>query len=249
VKLLLDVGNSRIKWAVLADGALTQMGADFYRAQPMAAMFSRHFARLAPPAAVIIASVADTACNEALAQQIQSHWRLNPRFLHTQPAQAGVTNGYHHPERLGVDRWLAMIAAHARVTAPCLVISAGTAVTVDALDSSGQHLGGLILPGLYLMASSLAVNTAGVPQAPDDLSTAGEFFGRDTGEGVIKGTQTAIVECITRSARELAQRYGKRIECLITGGDGPIVQAALSMDCEYQPHLVLQGIATILELD
>lgn len=247
MKLLLDVGNSRVKWATLNQGKLEATGAEFYQPDRFPAVFDQLRGALAAPAQVVIASVAAPATNDLIEQQIASHWQLTPRFLTAQDHFHDLSNGYPQPARLGVDRWLAMVAARRLTQAPCLVVSVGTAVTIDAINGVGRHLGGLILPGLYLMSNCLTQNTAGISLSRETIDFTEEYFGRDTESGVAKGTLIAVLEAIERSARELAQQCTMRIKCLITGGDGLILLPHLSVECSYNPHLVLQGMAEILE--
>ncbi len=245
--LLLDIGNTRLKWGWATAGKLREHGALAYRADDIESACGQAFASVPPAAAVRIASVAGAAVDAAVTRWLGSAWGLEPRFLHTTAAAGGVSNGYENPAQLGVDRWLALLAARRLTSGPCLVVSAGTAITIDALLADGRHLGGLILPGLNLMAGALGRNTAGVPDTPYKGVLLPGFFGHNTADGVGTGTFIAALECVQRSAKELARHGGEGLKCLLTGGDGRLFTPHLSLPHSYEPHLVLLGMLTTME--
>ncbi|HAF44642.1 MAG TPA: type III pantothenate kinase, partial [Gallionellaceae bacterium] len=154
--LLLDVGNSRCKWALVQDGAWTHQGV---AGNTEWIALQHAFAALPVPDRVVVSNVA----GEAMAQRLRAvcaEWKCPLEFVTASAQCCGVHNGYEQTERLGSDRWAALIAAWQRVRGACLVVNCGTATTVDALSAQGEFLGGLILPGVSLMQHSLATNTA-----------------------------------------------------------------------------------------
>ena len=147
--LQLDMGNSATKWRLdstrgrLVEGSL------------LPALETR-------PAAVWVASVADANREAELASEAKARWGLAPWFARSSAAACGVSNSYAEPERMGVDRWLAMIAAYQRIAGPVCVIDAGSALTIDFVATDGRHRGGYILPGMAMMERSLLGETARV---------------------------------------------------------------------------------------
>jgi type III pantothenate kinase len=184
-----------------------------------------------------IASVTDSVREQQLAARleaagIQSTWLL---------AEAGfgeVTNTYLNPQQLGVDRWLGLIAARQRTRAPVLVVSAGTAMTVDALSAEGVFLGGVIVPGASLMRQSLQQGTARVNDATGDW----QAFPRSTADGVQSGIIAAMCGAIQLQHARLAEVAGTPPHCLLTGGDAGMLLPHLSVSAEVVPALVLEGI-------
>src|SRR5665647_296046 len=159
--LALDVGNTRLKWAQYdapaAGAKLLAQGAVFL--ENIDKLVEGEWKAIPPPTQILGCVVASDAIKRRVAEQMEL-WDAAPRWVVSRRHEAGLTNGYDHPARLGADRWVAMIGAHHRLLArgirkPCVVVMVGTAVTVDALDASGKFLGGIILPGHGIMLLSL----------------------------------------------------------------------------------------------
>lgn len=237
--LLLDIGNSRVKWVWVEDGMWTLQGvAD--RAD--VAMLREAFAALPPPQRILAANVAGVHA----AQQVRAAcaaWPCPVEFITAQAEQCGVRNTYEQPDQLGSDRWAALIAAWHRVYAACLVVNCGTATTVDALSSEGEFLGGLILPGMDMMRCSLAAGTAQL------AVTAGSWheFPRSTADAMFSGAIQATVGAIRLQFEALAVRGAAR--CLLSGGAADSVQAHLNLPLERADNLVLQGLQIIAQQD
>ena len=170
--LAIDIGNTRLKWALYAQPVPGQPpvrhGAVFL--ETIDDLAEAEWADLPEPDQMLGCVVAGEAVRRRVEEQMEM-WDVVPRWVVPRPAEAGVTNGYDHPARLGADRWVALVGARARVVAatpegeappPTLVVMVGTAVTVDAIDSSGRFIGGLILPGFGLMLRALEMGTAGL---------------------------------------------------------------------------------------
>lgn len=247
MKLLLDLGNSRLKWAVWDGGRLGQTGVTPRRQ-------TENFAELEAlprPEQVVVVSVAGPATDHRLAERIAVLWHLNPRFLKAEAEAAGVINGYRQADRLGVDRWLALIGARGEVDGWTVVVDAGTALTLDVLDPAGVHQGGIIVPGIGLMRRALLAGTAGIVPEDEHQDGEGGWLGRSTGEGVARGTLLAVTACCRRFIDTIAP--GQPISCLLTGGDAQQLRPWLEADSRLQvrllPQLVLQGVARRLQFD
>ena len=232
--LLLDIGNSRIKWAQVENGQWQQQGAAGIAEWHM---LRQVFATLAQPHKILVSNVAGVET----AQQLRAacaEWRCPVEFISAKAEQCGVRNAYDQPAQLGSDRWAALIAAWHHEHAACLVVSCGTATTIDALSGAGEFLGGLILPGLNLMRHSLAAGTAQLEAAEGSWRE----FPRNTADAMTSGAIQATVGAILRQ-HELLGVPGAR--CLLSGGAADSVQHHLGMPLLRVDNLVLQGLQII----
>jgi len=247
--LLIDVGNSRIKWGVLDDGAIRRTGhisREKIKEQGLAALTSKLPRRVD---AVFASNVAGPSFGTRLSGVIGMHCNVDVHFARSASKACGVVNSYRQPRRLGVDRWVAMIGAWSEIGDACLVVDAGTAVTIDALDSSGKHLGGQIIPGVGLMAGSLATRTSDIPNIQRRASSQGsgmEMFANTTAGAVGHGALNAVVGAIERAV-DVMSRNGTDAAIVLTGGDASRILKSLDTEASHRPHLVLQGLAKILE--
>ena len=175
----------------------------------------------------------------------RSAYGVPVEFATTTALLAGVTCGYDDPPLLGVDRWLALVAAWDAVRQPVAVVDLGTAATLDFVTGAGQHLGGYIVPGLGLMAAALARDTAGVRVAGD---LAPELLpGRNTAQAVRRGATAMLLDfleacCCPVRARLLASPP----RVFLTGGDAELVAGRLSFAPRVEPDLVLDGLGLAL---
>jgi type III pantothenate kinase len=247
--LLLDVGNSRIKWGVLDAGMIRRSGhiaRQRLAEQGLAALTSR-LPRDVDTA--LVSNVAGASFATRLSGVIGMHCGVDVHFARSERSACGVVNSYRQPRRLGVDRWVAMIGAWTEIGSTCLVVDAGTALTLDALDSNGRHLGGQIIPGTGLMAASLANETSDIPgirrKAPGG-ERGTDVFADTTAGAVAQGALNAVVAAVERATRMLNDSVGKPT-IVLTGGDASRILRSLDGAVVHRPHLVLQGLARILE--
>lgn len=247
--LLMDVGNSRIKWGVLDNGAIRRTGhVSMQRIgeQGLPALTSRLPRGVDT---VFVSNVAGTSFATRLSGVVGMHCDVDVHFARSEREACGVVNSYRQPRRLGVDRWVAMIGARAEFKAPCLVVDAGTAVTLDALDTDGRHLGGQIIPGAQLMAASLSARTSDIPGVQRKAASSGgsmDMFASTTAAAVGQGALNAVAGAIERALRVLREQGGKPA-VVLTGGDASRILKSLDEVAHHRPHLVLQGLARILE--
>jgi type III pantothenate kinase len=244
MNLVLDLGNSRCKWA-LADGGqeaagLTQGGALAY-GEDFAQALDNSFSTLPRPEHVVAVCVAASGHLQILAQWVQSRWALEVQPIITRAAQLGVTNAYKNPTSLGADRWAALIAARARLSGAACVVDCGTALTIDALDQNGVYRGGVILPGLALMRDAL-LRTQGVRDVVGDTGSA---LAQSTADGVATGALFGLAGAIDRILDEQAVLLGTTPQILITGGNAQSLLALLRHGVQHAPDLVLEGVARI----
>ena len=247
--LLLDAGNSRLKWGILEDGEIHRTGhisQEKIRDQGLSALTSKLPRRVD---VVRASNVAGKSFATRLSGVVGLHCNADVHFAHSEKRGWGVTNGYRQPRLFGVDRRVAMIGAWSKVQSACLIVDAGTAVTLDAIDDDGVHLGGQIIPGLETMLGSLSSATSDIPlvkasarQSPGDLN----MFGLNTTAAVREGAQNAIAGAIDRVFRTL-QSNAYEPTIILTGGGAARILVALEATPVHRPNLVLEGLAYMLE--
>ncbi len=247
--LLLDVGNSRLKWGVLNEGDIRRTGhisLEKVQQQGLAALTTKLPRRVD---AVHASNVAGTSFATRLSGVIGMHCNADVHFARSEKRGWGVTNSYRQPRRLGVDRWVAMVGAWAEIRSSCLIVDAGTAVTLDVVDSGGTHLGGQIIPGVETMLDSLATATSDIPRVTTSTkASAGDLkmFGRNTTAAVREGALNAVVGAIDRAFQTLKSK-GYRPTIILTGGGASRILGALATAPLHRPNLVLRGLAHMLE--
>lgn len=249
--LLLDVGNSRLKWGVAVDGDLARTGhiAQQKIRERGVGVLTKRLPRDVD--AVIASNVAGPTFATRLAGLVHAHCDRDLHFAKTSREAFGVTSSYAQPRRMGVDRWVAMIGARAEFRSACVVVDAGTAVTIDAIDRDGKHLGGQILPGIALMATALHNETSDLP-----LATAGKsvaygglaMFTSTTRDAIRSGALNAVSGAVERAVRTLRSK-AYRPKLVLTGGDASRILQSLDGKPVHRPHLVLQGLLHMLSAD
>lgn len=239
--LELDLGNTRGKWRLL-DGAQVRARGSLATAALRAGQLPGEWAQL-KPIRVRAANVAGVAVAEALGERVREQFGLSVEFARVAPQCAGVSCGYRDVSRLGVDRWLAVLAAHGRDRRPSLVVDCGSAVTLDLLGSGGRHLGGYILPGLALMRRALYRDTDAVQVPESQLAGMSLAPGRDTGEAVNRGLPLMVLGAIEHCVEVLAQDGAREPLIWLTGGDGGFFASLCTHPHELVPELVLDGLA------
>lgn len=242
--LLADIGNSCLKWTWLHDGVLQPGERALYREEGLASVLARHWAPLRRPQRLLVANVGGAEAAAVLSEWTRQRWDLVPEFLCAQASAFGVRNAYAEPHRLGSDRWAALIATHHSTPRAACIVDCGTAITIDALAADGQHLGGLIVPGLATMRRALLDNTSGI-ELRGEAMEAVSLLARDTEGAVRGGTLYAAVAVIDRVVADVRAALGKDVARIITGGDAPILLALLGERFVHEPDLVLQGLAVV----
>jgi type III pantothenate kinase len=235
----IDVGNTRVKWRA---GRVRGSCARTDIHSMLAANLPER------PDRIRVASVAGMHFNQELSTALRDAFAVDPEFARTTSRVGQVTCGYESPATMGVDRWLAVLAAWQRTRGAALVVSAGTAVTLDAIDTQGNHLGGYIVPGLQLMQRSLGQGTAEVQVAGDvDVDgAAGLEPGRSTREAVQRGLIRMVVGLVDRGMEEFTNVWGIQPRLFICGGDASILAAHLKSPYVVAADLVLDGLDVAL---
>lgn len=246
--LLIDAGNTRIKWALAAPGAALgawhAQGAHMHADAADFPSALRTALEAGSVERVLVANVAGQSVRDKLAGWLAAPQPgIQPRSIEwfaSVPQRAGVRNAYRNPAQLGCDRFAAAIGAHALCPGKAIVVAnCGTATTIDAITADGTFLGGMILPGLGLMASSLAKNTAQLPQVkPGKLP---EGFADNTDDAILSGCLAAQAGAIER-AFELHQA----VECIISGGAAPYLAPAVPVPHRHVDNIVMIGLHAAL---
>jgi len=239
MKLLVDLGNSRLKWA-LWDGRALQAGTPVDHAAALAPQLLAAWQSIGAVDAVLVASVARNELEEALQQAIAERFGLAAHFVRSSAGAGGLGSAYAKPEKLGVDRFLALLALHAQGAEAVVLASVGTALTLDALAADGRHLGGLIAPSPVLMQKALLGATARVT-----LSDTAQLveIARDTEDAVRSGCWLAAVALVERVHAQVGAGHGVVPSLVLAGGAGDVLAGRLSIPARYEPDLVLRGLA------
>lgn len=253
--LLIDAGNTRIKWGVpLAHGLgrWLQEGA-IERGQAMQLVQAWQPLK-GEVGQVCISNVAGPGLQQALTEALHAVFgeAMAIEWFASLPQRAGVSNGYRNPAQLGCDRFAAAIGARALFPAQELVVATcGTATTVDAVSADGVFLGGMILPGLAMMTNSLAANTAQLPHI-GGISTSVGPFADNTGDAIVAGCIAAQAGAIEHALRQRRQVGATPLRCVLAGGAGQLLVPHLALGdakLEKVDNLVLIGLQAALAAD
>ena len=240
MQLLVDIGNTSIKWAFWNGEQLTALGsAKHFGALPIDLLAA--WDELHGIEQIVAACVGPVSVLEAVTRICDATWQCDVRRIETAAEAHGVRVAYAEPARLGVDRFLALIAAHNQEAAgPKLIVDAGTAVTYDLLDADGRHLGGLILPGMQMMRDSLLSGTQ-IPRY--ESADANQSWAADTGEAIAAASIQAPAALAERLAARLRSETYQESNLVITGGDAERLLPAVQLSAVHLPALVLSGLS------
>ncbi|MFN5179067.1 type III pantothenate kinase [Limnohabitans sp.] len=245
--LAIDVGNTRLKWALFEharpEARVLALGAEFL--ENIETLADGPWARLRVPQRMLGCVVAGDAVKRRVQEQMEL-WDVQPHWVVASSHEAGLTNGYDHPSRLGADRWVAMIGARQRMLArgqprPLVVVMVGTAVTVEAIDAEGRFLGGLILPGHGIMLRALESGTAGLHVPTGEVRP----FPTNTSDALTSGGTYAIAGACERMVQHLREHTGQEPMCVMTGGAGWKMAPSMSVQFELVESLIFDGLLTI----
>jgi type III pantothenate kinase len=240
--LELDCGNSSIKWRVLRSDASGVLFAGAVSGCEQLLEVLLGLPGLSLQRCRLVSVRSDIATCE-LVDRLEQSFAIGCVVAKSLATLAGVSNGYYEPSKLGVDRWLAVLAAYNLGAGACLVIDVGTAVTADFVTSQGLHLGGYICPGLRLMSAQLASNAHGIHGLHSVLGALGEFVpGRSTDEAVGRGSVLMLRGFVGAQLEMASRLLGGSFQVFLTGGDAALV-GALSVEARIVPDLVFVGLA------
>ncbi|MGL5987040.1 MAG: type III pantothenate kinase [Burkholderiales bacterium] len=236
--LLIDCGNTRVKWMLHNGEAPVARGSVLHDEMHL---LEHEWDRLPSPERVVGCNVAGDEVAHSI-ELLTRAWRLQPYWLTPQARQSGVSNRYRQPGQLGADRWAALIAARHLLQDNCLVACAGTALTVDALTAEGEFLGGIIAPGFRLMREALAGNTADLGLLAGCFSA----FPDNTADAIHSGVVQALVGAVSRMAEEMRLLGFATKTCILSGGDAHLLRPHLNMKVVLVDNLVLEGLLRVV---
>lgn len=252
MQLWLDAGNTRVKWQLWEKGAMKKAGAfaHYGRFEVLEDTLTQEFQVFASQVeSVGLACVLNADARHCLIQALEQCFSVPVRFAEVSKTFLGFSCAYEDVNRLGVDRWLASLAAFRYYQSPVLVVSCGSALTIDATTQCGQHLGGYILPGLAMAQKALLGDTHAVRFDPDDAKLDSLEYGRDTASAVNNGLLLQASAIISEAWQRFScSRMQNTPRLVLTGGDAPLIASHLTINVELHDDLVLQGLRLALEL-
>lgn len=237
--ILIDIGNTRIKWASFIAGQLGTMHALNHTEQGFSKKLVDAWQKTPSPDKIYLASVGPVTIKQNIIHLTQVIWpEVIFQEVHTQKKALGVNNAYRQYQKLGVDRWLSILAAYHYFHPPVCIISCGTAITLDIIDQHGQHLGGMIMPGFNLLKNALSKGTANlglsIQNYPLGLSC-------DTESAIYNGNLNAVKGFIEFGLAS----YHQPLPLILTGGDAQFFQDALKLRASVDSQLVMKGLCLI----
>jgi type III pantothenate kinase len=235
--LAVDSGNTRVKWGLHDGRTWLEQGAV---AQGNKALLEQEWKNLREPSRIVISNVGGITAKAVLSDLI-SRWKAESRWITAVAYQCGVRNYYTHPAQLGSDRWAALIAAWELEAQGCLVVDAGTALTVDALSDTGEFLGGIIAPGIDRMQKMP------LGEVVFTELEGGKFcdYPDNTADAVYSGAMHASAGTVERMSALLARTLGRVPDCLLCGGAAQQLQPQLNVTAKVMDNLVLDGLVII----
>lgn len=237
MNLLVDIGNSRLKWGIEQAGSIRLGAAVDYRQADIHGELRSVWRSLAVPRKLAIASVAAPGMAAEIAEWARSLWPALELVVPQAATEAfGVSNAYAQPEKLGIDRWLALLAAHRFYPGFSCIADCGTAITVDVIDADGRHLGGLISPGLLSMKKALAADTAALKFDPQHRMPG---LADTTADAIDSGTLLAAAGLIETVLR----RQDEPCQLILSGGDAEPIAGQLRQAAIIDADLVLKGLS------
>jgi type III pantothenate kinase len=247
--LALDIGNTRLKWALYdtprCGAQPLEQGAEFL--ENIEKLAEGPWSKVRPPQYVLGCAVASDVIRRRVEDQMEA-WDVAPQWVVASEAEAGLRNGYDYPARLGADRWVAMIGAYQHMLAqgpaqPMVLVMVGTAVTVEAVDASGMFLAGLILPGHGIMLRALESGTAGLHVPTGEVKP----FPTNTSDALTSGGTYAIAGAVECMVQHVRQRCGAEPKCIMTGGAAWKMAPTMTRPFELVDNLIFDGLLFIAQ--
>jgi type III pantothenate kinase len=243
--LLVDIGNTRVKWATLERERVGRMKAVAHKGWD-GERIARHVLGSKPFERVVVVSVAGARIDRGFSEEARRRLDLSPEFFRSERRAGGVTTLYSEPWRLGADRLAAAIGAfHLSKHRPVCIVSVGTTMTLDFVDANGRHRGGAIAPAPALMVDSLLWGTHGIRRRARGGRGSRGLFARSTRSAIAEGARYAVAAIADRAVLEARALVGRAPLLLLTGGAAPDISRLIRTRHRYVPDLVLQGLAVI----
>jgi len=239
--LFIDRGNTATKWQVVEGSSLLMEGVG-NNSDSIAAIFKAVEKECL--SAIFVSSVGSNEFQNALKKWAEKRGYPVPSFIESSSKACGVTNIYSKPKTLGVDRWLAIIAAHNKYEGLLCVVDSGTAMTMDFVMDNGEHLGGYIVPGSKLQQQSLLLNTEKIHVS--DVMVKG-CLGVNTAEAVVFGIEQMLLAFIEAKIVEISKKHKQKVTLVLTGGHADQLAEGLVSPVNLEKDLVLQGLNVMVK--
>lgn len=247
MNLLLDIGNTQLKWATVTAGEFKFGGTLPHQGCSLAQLFQQHWHSLPTPTQILVSNVAGEALAAEISEWVESHWQVPVEFIKTSSEWRELKNGYENPDQLGVDRWLNLVAAWQKYHIALCVVGCGTAITFDLVQANGQHRGGFIIPGIELMRTALTEHTAKCHWNPENTVVNTQHLGTNTQMGIAGGTLEAAVAFINQATQQAQEETSDVLQLVITGGAANELLPRLANSYVLHPYLCLEGIYLVTE--
>lgn len=244
MNLLVDLGNTRLKWA-LHDAQGLRAGAPVDHSRPLARELDAVWRDVPRVTRVLVASVGRPRLEAELIQAVRTRFGTEPEFVATAAEACGVRIAYAQPQKLGVDRFVALIALRAQLPGDAVLASVGTALVLDGLAADGRHLGGLIAPSPALMQQALLGATARV--SASDTARIVELAD-DTEDAVRSGCWLAAAALVERFHSQVCARLGAPVALVLAGGAAVELAPLLQVPARIEADLVLRGLARLADV-
>lgn len=237
--LLFDIGNTRLKWALLKAGSMVSSGT-IGVAEVGAHKLAQCFDALTQLDSAWVANVGPIEAFNRLQLWLGNRFQIQAHLVRGVEPMKGFHNDYKDASELGVDRWLAAIGARCKVArGDLIVIDIGTAITIDWLSDKNVFGGGVILPGLVLLHSALLDGTSGIKS---EISDVAGIIGKTTRECVNSGIVYGLAGAIERIVEEMRKTISRPTTLVFTGGGACAIAEKIRLDGLVEPNLVLQGL-------
>ncbi len=250
--LTVDIGNSRIKWALWQAQIIISRGVAAYAKDRPSDTFDKLFSMVASPkeqpSRVLAVCVAEDVMSQSLSSWVKQRWQLDVEYLKTEKQYGDITNAYPDPEQHGVDRWAGVVAGHLGFPGCSVcVVSAGTAITFDLINKNGQHLGGYILPSYATMHKALIADTTNV-EAEFSMRFHKSSIPDNTNDAVNQGLHKFIQAGIRELCRFAESKMDEPMKIILTGGFAKTILAYPDMPAmHHKPDLVMEGLYNIMK--
>ena len=248
--LLIDAGNTRLKWAVYELGQVSTGVAVAYETSNMDTQFAALWSSLQKQYGefdkVVMSNVAGKKITDSVSCWAQENKALIIEDIVASSYAYGVRCAYRQPDRLGADRWAALVAARHYIKGASCIIDCGTALTIDVLTAEGDHLGGVIVPGLTMMCNNLVTNVEGISAAGEAMTV---LLGSDTQSAIFAGANAAVAGAVEHVVRRIQSELGIEPTCVVTGGDVEGVLKNVPGKFCHEPDWVLKGLVILSQCE
>ncbi len=237
--LSIDIGNTRLKWTCSFNDKIIDRNLFAWQAKILKEDLEKQWGKLEQPEAILVSNVAGDVVRDILSEWCETNWQIKPTFAAVESVCCGVRNSYPEPAKLGVDRWLAMIAAWNLYNENVCVIDCGSAVTIDVVSANGQHEGGMISPGLALSGRALTDHTHALTA---EQRKNFPLLANNTEDAINSGCYHHLIGGIQHVLHEIGSQFDPDMKYIITGGDAELVMTALDINMRHESDLVLNGL-------